>query len=152
MVLKTLRRKLKGLTGDGEDRGVSPVIGVILMVAITVILAAVIGAFVLGLGDDLGNSAGPQAQVSFDYDDNELVILHPGRDKIEDARLGGDASLAEGEDLIELSTGDRISIGDGSADRETEGELTDGDTVHVIVGDNIVATYTLGDSETVNPS
>jgi flagellin-like protein len=34
-----------------SDRGVSPVIGVILMVAITVILAAVIGAFVLEIGD-----------------------------------------------------------------------------------------------------
>lgn len=33
-----------------KDRGVSPVIGVILMVAITVILAAVIAAFVLGIG------------------------------------------------------------------------------------------------------
>jgi flagellin-like protein len=33
------------------DRAVSPVIGVILMVAITVILAAVIGAFVLEIGD-----------------------------------------------------------------------------------------------------
>jgi flagellin-like protein len=34
-----------------EHRAVSPVIGVILMVAITVILAAVIGAFVLEIGD-----------------------------------------------------------------------------------------------------
>ncbi|WP_227132313.1 type IV pilin [Halorubellus salinus] len=33
-----------------EEDAVSPVIGVILMVAITVILAAVIGAFVLGIG------------------------------------------------------------------------------------------------------
>jgi len=40
---------LSGKT-DGE-RAVSPVIGVILMVAITVILAAVIASFVLGLGD-----------------------------------------------------------------------------------------------------
>jgi flagellin-like protein len=36
---------------DGRNRAVSPVIGVILMVAITVILAAVIGAFVLEIGD-----------------------------------------------------------------------------------------------------
>jgi flagellin-like protein len=40
---------------DGQsqrvNRAVSPVIGVILMVAITVILAAVIGAFVLEIGD-----------------------------------------------------------------------------------------------------
>ncbi|MDX1747991.1 MAG: type IV pilin N-terminal domain-containing protein, partial [Halobacteriales archaeon] len=35
-----------------DDDAVSPVIGVILMVAITVILAAVIGAFVLGIGDN----------------------------------------------------------------------------------------------------
>jgi flagellin-like protein len=36
---------------DETNRAVSPVIGVILMVAITVILAAVIGAFVLEIGD-----------------------------------------------------------------------------------------------------
>ncbi|ELZ54504.1 flagellin-like protein [Halorubrum hochstenium ATCC 700873] len=47
----------------------SPVIGVILMVAITVILAAVIGTFVLGLGDQLGDTA-PQA--SFSVDNVEL--------------------------------------------------------------------------------
>ena len=36
-----------------EEEAVSPVIGVILMVAITVILAAVIGAFVFGMGGNL---------------------------------------------------------------------------------------------------
>jgi flagellin-like protein len=50
------------LTKDG-CRAVSPVIGVILMVAITVILAAVIGTFVLGLGDQLSDTA-PQASFS----------------------------------------------------------------------------------------
>jgi len=38
------------LVGEEEERAVSPVIGVILMVAITVILAAVIAAFVLDIG------------------------------------------------------------------------------------------------------
>jgi len=52
-------------TADEENRAVSPVIGVILMVAITVILAAVIGTFVLGLGDQLGDTA-PQASFSID--------------------------------------------------------------------------------------
>lgn len=41
-----------------KDRAVSPVIGVILMVAIAVILAAVIGAFVLELGNR--NDSAPQ--------------------------------------------------------------------------------------------
>ncbi|WP_276254600.1 type IV pilin N-terminal domain-containing protein [Halomontanus rarus] len=56
---------LKGkLIGDEDERAVSPVIGVILMVAITVILAAVIAAFVL----DLGQSQGANPQASFDVD------------------------------------------------------------------------------------
>jgi len=41
--------KPHNLFENNDDRAVSPVIGVILMVAITVILAAVIGTFVLGL-------------------------------------------------------------------------------------------------------
>lgn len=36
-----------------DEKGVSPVIGVILMVAITVILAAVIASFVFGMGGQL---------------------------------------------------------------------------------------------------
>ncbi|WP_158057337.1 type IV pilin [Halorussus halophilus] len=40
-----------------ETRAVSPVIGVILMVAITVILAAIIGTFVLGLGENVQSNA-----------------------------------------------------------------------------------------------
>jgi len=56
---------IKQLLSD-ED-AVSPVIGVILMVAITVILAAVIGTFVLGLGDQVQSSA-PNANFQFEYD------------------------------------------------------------------------------------
>lgn len=63
-----------------DDRAVSPVIGVILMVAITVILAAVIGTFVLGLGDQLQTTA-PSASIGFDYTNpsdgqDTLVITH----------------------------------------------------------------------------
>ncbi len=49
---------------NNDDRAVSPVIGVILMVAITVILAAVIGTFVLGLGSNIQQNvqAGVSAQ------------------------------------------------------------------------------------------
>jgi flagellin-like protein len=61
-----MRTKLRRVFGSGEDRAVSPVIGVILMVAITVILAAVIGTFVLGLGKDI--QTGVQAGANVDYD------------------------------------------------------------------------------------
>jgi len=70
-----------------EDRGVSPVIGVILMVAITVILAAVIGAFVLGLGDQASQSA-PQASFEFDFDgDTNVTLTHAGGDSIDNSTL-----------------------------------------------------------------
>jgi hypothetical protein len=59
------------------------------MVAITVILAAVIGTFVLGLGDNV-NSA-PQASFTCDGD----ALLHNGGDSIEADQLH-DGSLGEG--------------------------------------------------------
>ena len=78
-----LKRLLK------DDDAVSPVIGVILMVAITVILAAVIATFVLGLGDQVSNTA-PQASFSFDWDGQSggstaetLTVRHSGGDSIQ---------------------------------------------------------------------
>ena len=70
-----------------EERAVSPVIGVILMVAITVILAAVIGAFVLGLGGETQET--PQASLSIeiaddqDNDDGNVSIEHRGGDRLD---------------------------------------------------------------------
>jgi len=68
---------------DDDDRAVSPVIGVILMVAITVILAAVIGSFVLGLGNSVQQTA-PNANFQFDYDSaaNNVTATHSGGDTI----------------------------------------------------------------------
>jgi flagellin-like protein len=53
---------------DRDERGVSPVIGVILMVAITVILAAVIANFVLGFGDSVNETVQAGADVSVNDD------------------------------------------------------------------------------------
>ncbi|WP_144904328.1 type IV pilin [Halobellus captivus] len=71
-----------------DDSAVSPVIGVILMVAITVILAAVIGAFVLNLGQGIDQSA-PQASFDFDYNEtsNNVTITHQTGDSIDAERL-----------------------------------------------------------------
>lgn len=77
--------KLKRLFADDES-AVSPVIGVILMVAITVILAAVIATFVLGLGDQISDTA-PQANFDFDYNSSDLEITHTGGASIAVDRL-----------------------------------------------------------------
>ncbi|WP_324664166.1 type IV pilin N-terminal domain-containing protein [Haloarcula sediminis] len=73
---------IKNLFND--DSAVSPVIGVILMVAITVILAAVIASFVLGLGDSAGDAA-PQFSVSCNVDANEMI--HEGGDDVDTGQL-----------------------------------------------------------------
>ena len=62
-----------GVTKSFEDKkGISPIIGTILLVAITVVLAAVIGTFVFGLGTQV--EAAPKAQ----------FILKDADDKIND--------------------------------------------------------------------
>jgi len=75
------------LTADDSERAVSPVIGVILMVAITVILAAVIGTFVLGLGDQVQQTS-PNAQWNWDQTSaGQLNVTHEGGDSVEATTL-----------------------------------------------------------------
>ncbi|MBX0285671.1 type IV pilin N-terminal domain-containing protein [Halomicroarcula sp. F28] len=86
-----------------DDDAVSPVIGVILMVAITVILAAVIATFVLGLGDSLSNQA-PQA--SFSCNDTGALI-HDGGDELKSDNL----ETGDGSTGFSFGTGDTYSAG-----------------------------------------
>ena len=134
--------KLKQLLS--EERAVSPVIGVILMVAITVILAAVIGTFVLGLGENVQTT--PQAKFNFDYNEGakELTITHDGGDAIQSDEMnivgnGTDVSwtnsLAAGmSDSYEVQAGNSTVI-DGSADGSTENLVGPGDTIRVVWSD-----------------
>jgi flagellin-like protein len=78
---------------NSSNRAVSPVIGVILMVAITVILAAVIGAFVLEIGDQQetapNTSFDSGEQVVFENDGtipvniSQVEISHAGGDVLD---------------------------------------------------------------------
>ncbi|MBP2250445.1 flagellin-like protein [Halarchaeum solikamskense] len=121
---------LKQLLSD--DRGVSPVIGVILMVAITVILAAVIGTFVLGLGSNVGNNA-PSATFDYDYsgtfnDSNNnaaVAITHQGGDAIE-------------HDTIHVNIGsDRINTSTDNAGSGYTFATNDWNTSQITAGDRV---------------
>ena len=94
-----------------DDDAVSPVIGVILMVAITVILAAVIGAFVL----NIGGSQESAPQVSWDWQDksNNVVLRHGGGDKVKNPSqisITGDVSNLKLTDSGNVT--DAMSAGD----------------------------------------
>jgi len=117
---------IKNLVKD--DDAVSPVIGVILMVAITVILAAVIASFVLGLGDQ--NNPAPTADFSFDYTNNggsadEVVITHSDGDAIEPDNL-----YIRGDDLNSGGTnpGGWSSAGTGGG-TNSDGLVASGNSV-----------------------
>ena len=112
---------LKNLYSD--DNAVSPVIGVILMVAITVILAAVIGTFVLGLGQNIQTSA-PTASITFDQsgagNTADVTISHDGGDPL--AKSSIDITNGENNDVTnwaevsnpdeEITGGESITIDD----------------------------------------
>ena len=122
-----MKSKLKAILDD--DRGVSPVIGVILMVAITVILAAVIGTFVLGLGDSLNQA--PQSTLNVDSSNStSFNVSHNGGDGIPASDL-------------------QISV-EGTTDAFTNGSITSGEeftvgsTVTFLSGD-LTNSFTGGD-------
>lgn len=139
-----------------DDNAVSPVIGVILMVAITVILAAVIATFVLGLGDSVSNTA-PQASFSMDFDPNggnsEIVtITHTGGDTIERSNFrvsvgatqaydGSKSAGSRGQNSFtvdskfsnkEVSAGDGLKIKDSNDQNTGSSEIENGETVRVL--------------------
>mgnify|MGYP000190910795 CR=1 FL=1 len=112
-----------------EDTAVSPVIGVILMVAITVILAAVIGAFVLNLGQGLDQRA-PQASFSFDYADDSVDVTHESGDTIDADRLNVTSSAS-----IDYANSEPFADSVGAGDTATYDLDTgqwSGETVRVV--------------------
>ena len=122
---------------NSETRAVSPVIGVILMVAITVILAAVIGTFVLGLGDSLGDNQ-PTAQLSVDFDtdgENNVTIEHNGGDRIDSGTLTVIVSDAEGDTRADGDIDQALSVGD-SVTGEVDGTDPGPENVRVRVVHN----------------
>jgi flagellin-like protein len=127
-----------------DDEGVSPVIGVILMVAITVILAAVIAAFVLGIGDT--DDPAPSASLNYEIDESssppEITISHDSGDSFAagDVQVNlddGSASTDDGTTLVdltdlgsdeELGPGDSVTIDSSGASTNALSQTTGGTT------------------------
>lgn len=105
---------------SGEKRGVSPVIGVILMVAITVILAAVIGTFVLGLGDSIESS--PQASWNI-----ESVNLNDGdgtNDGVKITHQGG-ATIDQSDLKVSIGGSDAYDSDNGGTQADWNAPTND---------------------------
>ena len=132
-----------------QDEGaVSPVIGVILMVAVTVVLGAVIGAFVFGIGDKLGEPA-PNAQLNFDYDadGDSLDIVHDGGDSITPDNTG---SLAVSGSDIASNSSDLTWAPSGSTASNNKNVYVLDSGVSLTSGDDIVTVASVDSGHTVD--
>ncbi|WP_415381455.1 type IV pilin [Halosimplex sp. TS25] len=122
-----------------EDDAVSPVIGVILMVAITVILAAVIASFVLGMGPS--NDPTPTATIGMDYeemdtDEGVLTLSHESGETIAagnlyvrgSGTLTSSPSWTPAPDTINTGSWSDISSYDSDSEIKSGNELTVGVT------------------------
>ena len=139
-------------TDEEGERAVSPVIGVILMVAITVILAAVIASFVLGLGDT--DDPAPSISFSTDEGDYEFEMSITSGDSDADASnleviaVDGDDEESEiWDEAGDLGAGTSFVIGNDSDNNfnATEGELSGIEDVEEILliwdGDDQLQSY-----------
>ena len=114
-----------------DDRAVSPVIGVILMVAITVILAAVIGTFVLGLGNNLQQTP-PNANFDFDYaagnnpSVSNVTAIHEGGATFNAENTGNLTVEADGVSPVDFD----LPVSSGESEKLAN--VPDGTTVRVI--------------------
>jgi flagellin-like protein len=112
-----------------EDSGVSPVIGVILMVAVTVALVALVTVVVFDLGGDVSDS--PDATVQLEQNSTavqatllrnenvDYLYLSDGTNDYPDSPSASNALSSAGDTL----TTNAIS---------SNGNVADGDTVNVI--------------------
>jgi len=153
-----------------DDRAVSPVIGVILMVAITVILAAVIGTFVLGLGDQV-QSTTPQASFGFSQENvtyttstgsdapaETVTITHESGDTISESNLEVSVNGQSTTFDVDPSNNDTARLWNGNGDVSAGssvrvvGYTTGGTAVATTVDDwNTDGTLSTADHSTIAP-
>lgn len=129
----------------GEDRGVSPVIGVVLMIGILVTITAVIGAFVLGFSP---TQAPPDTEMAYIEEGAAGVGVQVVMDTGQEVDSGNiEFQLDDGTQCEAWGENGAISTGDGTVLSYCDGEdLEEGDTVQVIWTDDTESRSAIIDS------
>jgi len=133
--------RLKALLAE-DDNAVSPVIGVILMVAITVILAAVIASFVLGLGP---SDAAPTVNFDdeFGSSNNTLTVSVTGGDSVPASELSLNSGDIQGVKAAPDNSSNSYQWPASEASGSSDGQSA------VTAGDDVLA-YMSGSSYEVD--
>ncbi len=108
-------------SGDAyrDEAGAVPVVGVVLLIAITIVVAAVLAPVVIQLGSDTAEGGtAPQARFAFDYDasSNTLTVTHDGGETVDRSRVefgddGDGTNVVSGFPDAEITVGDEAVVG-----------------------------------------
>lgn len=130
-----------GQAGD-DERALSSVLGIVLMVAVTIILAAVVGVFVLGIGEQL-TSESPQSTLDFSFStegaNNSVIILHGGGDDLQPDEV----IIRSGGDDVWGGTVQR-EPGWGSGDSITTADQVEIEDENIDAGDQLIVIWSDG--------
>ncbi len=121
-------------TFQDSERGVSPVVGVILMVAITVILAAIIAAFVMDLGGSMQQNANAGVSIEEDSEAGDVTVRLVSLDNADHVDVSSSDCGGSGGELN--TVGNSITVGSCSSGNVVTVTATlDG-------SENVIRTYT----------
>lgn len=104
MKLTAPYREPRNAHTTATDRAVSPVIGVILMIAITVVLAAVVGSMALGLATSL-QAVAPNANFQFEYTETGTDVYD-----VTATHMGGDTITSQNAQSLTISASGATSV------------------------------------------
>lgn len=139
-----------------SDRAVSPVVGVALLIAVTVVLGLAIGPFILGTAGDLVSDT-PEGEFAFFYDED--VAFEP------DDSFGMSITEGEGMMVLKMERGDTLdpanveiiaTTSGGNLLEDTPDEvygpddrIRPGDTIDVVVnrGERVQVVWTAPDGD-----
>lgn len=101
---------------QADRRGLSSVVGVLLMVAVTVILATTVGVFVFDIGEE-STDISPQIGWEYDYNDGNVTATFINGDETDAAYLTieGDCAVSSLSHTGTVDGGTSIRIGDSCA-------------------------------------
>ncbi len=145
------RRRIDGKTLMKDERAVSPVIGVILMIAITVVIAAVVASFAYGIIG--GVAKAPNAALVIEdarVGNTNITVIHHGGDTIVDAFNAVNPTdwknlIVKHNGLdITWTTGTIVTLGG-----DTDPDFESGEQLEINITADVGATLASGDTITV---
>ncbi|MDR9411848.1 MAG: type IV pilin N-terminal domain-containing protein [Haloquadratum sp.] len=108
-----------------SERAVSPVVGVVMMIAVTVLLGSMVGAAVLAYGDQLTEQP-PIAAVTVSFETDQATVAHTGGMPVDTAQIRIDTPRA-----VTVTRPQQLRVGAPITIRTADGSAWAGERLQV---------------------